>query len=536
MVNESFILQIVANDSVDNEQLDLAPIMRSGLTVGRTSTSSQTQIINGSVSKTTTWSTVLLARQDGNFTIPSLQIDGVKTQPIQVEVIKASNQAGQASQPIFLKNTIENNDLYLQQTVKFVTRLYFASNVDLQSGTLSDPVLESGIIKQQGKDKESSEIVMGIRYRVIERVYSITPQTSGEFTITSPTFNGEISTDRRRSVFSSFGSRKPVSSIGNDLTIKVSPIPNSYKGSWLPSDLVQLNDEFQPLQQTYQVGEPITRTFTLTALNVNEEQLPELKGSYPSSFNVYPDQSESHSVLRQNAIVSQRVSSEAIVATQAGVYTLPAVSINWFNTKTQQVELATIPERIIEIVAADNAAENSLVTNVPLQQQEIVAQSCPKQEVAAESCPTLSELADGAEKQNLMLTLSGWVIWLLTLIAWFFSRKTKSSEETTKGSDKLEKSTFNDAKLKQACSNNDHRVARVELLAWAQARFGKHITNLSQLSTLVSTELQQEIAKLNQSQYSQTRSNWSGTALWQLIKAETKRTPSKDKKGLPPLN
>lgn len=536
MVNESFILQIVANDSVDNEELDLAPIMRSGLTVGRTSTSSQTQIINGSVSKTTTWSTVLLARQDGNYTIPSLQIDGIKTQPIKVEVIKANNQTGQTTQPIFLKNTIENSELYLQQTVKFVTRLYFASNVDLQSGTLSDPVLESGLIKQQGKDKEGSEIVMGVRYRVIERVYSITPQTSGEFTITSPTFNGEVSTDRRRSVFSSFGSRKPVSSIGNDLPIKVSPIPNSYKGSWLPSDLVQLNDEFQPLQQTYQVGEPITRTFTLTALNVNEEQLPELKGSYPSSFNVYPDQSESHSVLRQNAIVSQRVSSEAIVATQPGVYTLPAVSINWFNTKTQQVELATIPERRIEIVAADNAAENSLVTNVPLQQQEIVAQSCPEQQANEASCPTQSELEANAEKQNLLLTLSGWIIWLLTLIAWFFSKKNKGSNEQTKSHSTLTDTHFNESKLKQACNNNDHQAARAELIAWAKDRFGLQVTNLSQLSALVSNELQQEIAKLNQSQYSQNRSTWSGSALWQLIKAESKQTTGKDKKGLPPLN
>lgn len=529
MVNESFILQIVANDSVDSDQLDLSPIMRSGLTVGRTSTSSQTQIINGSVSKTTTWSTVLLARQAGNFVIPSLQIDGVTTQPINVEVIQSNNQSGQANQPIFLKNTIENSDLYLQQTVKFVTRLYFSTNVDLQSGTLSDPVLDSAVIKQQGKDKESSEIVMGVRYRVIERVYSITPQTSGDFTITSPTFNGEISTDRRRSVFSSFGSRKPVSSIGNDLTITVSPIPNTYQGSWLPSDLVQLNDELQPEQQSYQVGEPITRTYTLTALNVNEEQLPELKGSYPSSFNVYPDQSESYSVLRENAIVSQRISSEAIVATQPGTYTLPAVSINWFNTQTRRVEVAEIPERTIEIVAADNTAENSLLTNVPLQQQEIMSQACPEHEPAQASCPTLAE----TEQQNLLITLSGWALWLLTSIAWLLTRNKKAS--VTKPQPK-QAEEFSGSTLKQACKANDHKLVRSELLKWGQARFGDKVTNLSKLSSLVSSELAQEIAKLNQSQYSQQRSDWSGSKLWQLINAEPKTDNEQKGKTLPPLN
>lgn len=531
MVNESFILQIVANDSINTDNFDMSPIMRSGLTVGRTSTSSQTQIINGSISKTTTFNTVLLAREEGEYVIPPLEIDGVKTQPVTVTVIKSSAQAGQSTQPIFLKNSIENADLYLQQTAKLVTRLYFSPNVDLQSGTLSDPVLESATVKQQGKDKETSEIIMGMRYRVIERIYTLTPQVSGEFTITSPTFNGEVSTDRRRSVFSAFGGRKPVSSIGNDIQIKVSPIPNNYSGSWLPSDLVQLNDELQPQQLTYQVGEPITRTFTLTALNVNEEQLPELKGQYPSSFNVYPDQSESHSVIRQNAVVSQRVSSEAIVATQAGEYTLPEVSINWFNTKTRSVQTATIPERIIKIVAADSDTGNALVTNVPLQQQEIVTQACPDTEVTEMSCPIL---LDEADPKNLVILLSGWGAWFITVLFWLLSRR----KSDTKGPQQIAQtpSTFDSAELKKACKKNDHITARTELLNWGRDKFGSELNNLSDLSKLVSSQLSAEIAKLNESKYSQHRSDWSGNELWQQFSSESKRKKPSSNTSLPPLN
>lgn len=531
MVNESFILQIVANDSIDTDNFDMSPIMRSGLTVGRTSTSSQTQIINGSISKTTTFNTVLLAREEGEYIIPPLEIDGVKTQAVTVKVIKSSAQSGQSTQPIFLKNSIENADLYLQQTAKLVTRLYFSPNVDLQSGTLSDPVLESATVKQQGKDKETSEIIMGMRYRVIERIYTLTPQVSGEFTITSPTFNGEVSTDRRRSVFSAFGGRKPVSSIGNDIQIKVSPIPNNYSGSWLPSDMVQLNDELQPQQLTYQVGEPITRTFTLTALNVNEEQLPELKGEYPSSFNVYPDQSESHSVVRQNAVVSQRISSEAIVATQAGEFTLPQVSINWFNTKTRSVQTATIPERILKIVPADSDTGNALVTNVPLQQQEIVTQACPEAEVAEMNCPIL---LDETNPKSLVLMLSGWGAWFITLLFWLLSRRRGG----TKGSQKIAQTpkAFDSAELKKACKNNDHAAARSELLNWGRSKFGTELNNLSDLSKLVSSQLSAEIAKLNESKYSQHRSDWSGSELWQHFSSESKRKTQSSKTSLPPLN
>ncbi len=530
MVNESFILQIVADDSIDANELDLAPILRSGLTVGRTSTSSQTQIINGSISKTTTLSTVLLAREEGEYTIPSLTLDGVKTQPITVNVIKTQAGTDQGHQSIFLKSSIEQSELYLQQTVKLITKLYFAPNVDLQSGTLSDPALESAIIKQQGKDTESSEIIMGMRYRVIERVYTLTPQESGDFVVTSPTFNGEVSTDRRRSVFSSFGSRKPVSSIGNDIEIKVSPIPSEYQGSWLPSDLVQLNDEWQPNQLNYQVGEPITRTFTLTALNVNEEQLPELKGQYPSSFNVYPDQSESHSVLRQNAIVSQRVSSEAIVATVPGTYTLPEVSINWFNTKTRQVEKATIPARKVEVIAAENEAESSLVTNVPLQQQDISAHACPTPETEEMSCPALFQ---GENNNWLLIAISGWVAWFITLIFWLLTRsKTKSVETPVQ----QQTAKFDITHLKRACKSDNPQLTRAELIKWGQENIDANIISLSDLSKQVKSELALEIAKLNQSQYSKEKSNWSGADLWKLVVKYKGATQAQKGKALPPLN
>ena len=339
MERESFVLEIVADDSVSSAKLDLSPLNSTGFTVGRTASSSQTQIINGSISKSTTWSIVLVAMNAGEYRIPSFELDGVKSQPLTVEVIKTTQNAGQANQPIFLRNTLEQDTLYLQQTVKLVTRLYFSPQVELQSGTLSDPILDEAIVQQQGKDKETSEILSGVRYRVIERVYTVTPQASGEFVLKSPAFNGEVASgNRRRSMFSTFTQTKPVSAFGDDMTIEVKPIPEDYQGTWLPSELVQLNEEWQPEKTEFEVGEAITRTFTLTALNVNKEQLPDIEGQYPSGFKVYPDQSESHSVLRKNALVSQRVSSEAIVANQAGEFELPAVSISWFNTKTRRQE------------------------------------------------------------------------------------------------------------------------------------------------------------------------------------------------------
>lgn len=525
MERESFILQIEADDSVSSDELDLSPLDNLGLVVGRTSTSSQTQVVNGKMSQTTTWSVLLVARTAGKYVIPALTLRGAKTQPITIEVIKSSPQQAGSGQPIFIKNNIERKELYIQQSTKLVTRLYFSPQVELQSGTLSEPELAGAFVQQQGKDKETSEIIMGVRYRVIERIYTVTPQNSGEFVITSPTFNGEVATGNRRRLFS-INQTKPVSAFGADLKITVLPIPDNYQGTWLASDIVQLNEEWQPEKDTFEVGEAITRTFTLMALNVNEEQLPEVSGSYPSAFKVYPDQTESHSVLRQNGLVAQRISSEAIVANKPGTYTLPEVSVSWFNTKIKRQEQAIVPARTVTIVAAQEQANNPAITNL-----------APQQNVQVQECPVLTPCETSSETpwyQALWFTISGWILFVITAVLAFFSRNSdtrKPANNTVKHERKFDLST-----LKRACQKNDASSARAELVSWGQQYYT--IANLNELEPLVSAQLQREIRRLNMSQYSATPTQWQGENLWKLIQHETDRNKQQGKHqgDLPELN
>lgn len=531
MERESFVLEIVADDSVNSDELDLSPLDGTGFVVGRTASSSQTQIINGTVSKTTSWSIVLVARKAGKFKIPVFELEGVKSQPLSVEVIKSSAKSGQTNQPIFLKNNIEQTSLYLQQSVKLISRLYFSPQVELQSGSLSDPSLDGAIVQQQGKDKETSEIVMGVRYRVIERIYTITPQTSGDFIIQSPTFNGEVASgNRRRSMFSAFTQSKPVSAFGDDIEIKVLSIPEDYVGSWLPSEIVQLNEEWQPDKTEFEVGEAITRTFTLTALNVSEAQLPEVTGQYPAEFKVYPDQSEAHSVLRQNALVSQRISSEAIVANKPGQFELPEVTLSWFNTKTGRQEIARVPARTVTIAAASSNNALAGTTLVPQSQETGQVQACPAE---CEQTATAPENLQITTVSNQWLTSLGWILWLLTLILWYLTRRpSHQGPVPVKG-----KRQFDLSRLKGACLQNDPTATRAQLILWGQDKYGE-ITNLAQLEAKVPAPIQQELRRLNLAQYSKSPRDWQGENLWKLLKGLEKQSekPSHTEPQLAPLN
>ena len=80
-VDESFILSVVANGEVDRGAFDSSFLMKE-FVVGRTSISSQTKMINFDTTRTTTWSTILIPRIKGRFTIPAFNIDGYITHTI----------------------------------------------------------------------------------------------------------------------------------------------------------------------------------------------------------------------------------------------------------------------------------------------------------------------------------------------------------------------------------------------------------------------------------------------------------------------
>ena len=96
IINESFILEVVADDDVDTNALDTSALMKDFI-VGRTSVSTQTSMVNFKTSRTTKWTTVLIARKEGQYTIPALTIEGQQTAPIAIVVV-AGNQAGQNQQ------------------------------------------------------------------------------------------------------------------------------------------------------------------------------------------------------------------------------------------------------------------------------------------------------------------------------------------------------------------------------------------------------------------------------------------------------
>lgn len=522
MESESFVLTLSANDNVNNVPLDFS-ILEKDFVVGRTSISRQTQVFNFESSQTTTWITTLFPKAVGNFTIPSFTVEGISSEPILVQVVQPNAQIG-SPQPLFVTAEIDKKKVYLQQQLLYKSKLYV--DVNLQRGSLAAPKLANAEIQQLGEDKKYSEIYEGKRYEVIERNFAIVPQQSGSFTIEGPIFEGEVAQEGGQT-FSFFNRIRPVTRIAPSIDIEVLPVPNDYSGHWLPSEFVVLNEEWQPELDEYKIGEPITRTLTLTAVGLVEAQLPDFATEYPASIKSYPDQSETASVEKDGALIAQRVQSVALIPSSSGAITIPELTIPWFNTKTQTTEFAKLPSRVINV--APNA--ESPVTQAPVAQAPV-----------RESEHTSTELVETPTINPSQNNASGWTLttsivlalWVLTMFLWvttyLLSKRRTPKPVNTKKTDHAQNAVTTQA-LKQALKTNQSSQITPVLTNWLNDYLGQTNLSLHQcLDLLAHPELTTEISKMFEADYGVSNQTWSSNQLLNLIQElQSKKTTPTNK-------
>ena len=439
MLDEAIRLTVTADGSADRDAFDSSPLLKD-FVVGRTSVSSQTSIVNFDTKRTTVWTTTLFPRKEGMFTIPSLTIEGKSTKPIQVKVIPVQEQSNVA-RDYFVTTDIDVKEAYLNQQLLYTVKLFLSSNIE--RGSLQAPEMQNAEITQLGEDKQYTDIVNGRRYQIIERQFAVVPQASGEFTLRGPIFTGEVMAANTNQRFGFFNRTQQINRVGPDITVNIKPIPQGIDYPWLPSEMVRVDEEW-PQGDSFVAGEPVTRIVTLTALGVVEEQLPDIPEFYPPNFKLYPDQSNTTTVEKDQSLISQRQTSLAIIPTQPGNFVLPEITIPWFNTLTQQTEYATIPARSITVAPASGAnnanTPNRLDTpsissasNEDIQNDIPTTAKQPNASASNEDKPLDSASGevntDESTQLNWMVTCALLVLFIIALTGWLVTyRKLKQAQ------------------------------------------------------------------------------------------------------------
>jgi hypothetical protein len=230
--------------------------------------------------------------------------------------------------------------------------------------------------------------------------------------------------------------------------------------------------------------------------------------------------------------VSQKRQNFALVPNTAGQFTLPAMSVTWFNTLTNKVQQSALPEKTILVKAADSNIDINQATDFNTQNTSSVNNSTSSEQ-ARQALSTESTLSPPiSQDKSLQWLFLG--LWLLTSLAWLiqviFFRGTKQKPSQVS---KLSSTSDHLPKLLAACKNNNAELALNEILPWlkeliAQTKPRVEIHNIAQaLSYIEEQSFATALNDLQQHLYGkcakQGAPSWQGAALAQAIKKVNKQ-------------
>ncbi|MGZ8159102.1 MAG: BatD family protein [Methylobacter sp.] len=520
-LDESFQIIFTANDTPDNDP-DFGPLEQDFEILGQ-SQSSNSSWINGQSSKTIQWTLSVMAKHPGSLVVPAVKFGDDESQPASILVTEATdNKAVNTDDDLFLEVEANPQSPYVQSQVLYTVRLY--RRVDIAQAALNEPELGDAVIEKLGDDSNYNTQINGVNYLVTERKYAIFPQKSGSVTIKPLLLTAEVVANRRPNFNGFFNSQttrtRKISS--KSVTLDVKPAPATFTGKhWISAEQLVLKEEWSGDNQQMKVGEPLTRTLTLLAKGTTVGQLPELNAGKPDDqLKIYPDQPVLQEQKKPEGLIAFREEKIAIIPSKAGFYKLPAIEIPWFNSQSQKMEIAKIPETTITAVEAAGIQPDIAAPVAPAVQQPQKIETTPIAQ---------------PQQQNVWLWVSVFLAsgWLATLVYLLIKRPAKKPVvEKSEREIRLEDSIKS---LKKACADNNAAAAKDALLAWGRQKSGA--TSLGAIAELSDARLRDEILNLNQVLYGKAPDQWQGKKLFQAFvenKAREKIAATDDDK-LEPL-
>ena len=235
-LNESFTLKVTVDTAIDVEPD--ASALEQDFFVGSRSQLSNTTIVNGQITRSRTWTYVLMAKDAGDLVIPPVIIGSEQSEPIDIKVLPPSNAVpGEAD--IFVSAEVDFSESYVQAQILYTVKVYRA--VATRQPRLSDPEITGVdvLVEIAGEERSYDSLIDGKAYNVVERVYALFPQQSGEIRISPAMFEARVLRNGRIS------GRKVFQSDPIDITVSpIPPPPDSYPGAaWLPAKSVTLTED-----------------------------------------------------------------------------------------------------------------------------------------------------------------------------------------------------------------------------------------------------------------------------------------------------
>lgn len=517
-LNESFTLKITVDTAIDIEPD--ASALDAEFFVGTRSQLSNTTIVNGQISRSRTWTYVLMAKREGALEIPPIVIGAEQSKPVPINVRAPSNSLpGEAD--IFVTTEVDHANTYVQAQLLYTVKVY--RSVATRQPRLSEPDIRGVdvLIEVAGEERSYESILNGKAYNVVERVYAIFPQESGQVAIAPARFEARVLRDGRitgRKIFES-----------EAIDVVVNPIPRPPDGFpdavWFPARDVTLSQSWSREPDRLPAGEPITRHITVTALGQLSTQIPVIDPAVADTIKIYPDKPELRDTAEASGIRAVRSDQYAMIGISPGEVHLPELQLPWWNIDAGEWQLASLPGTSINILPSANAA---VVPPVVTEQRALQQQLNANGNLVVQS----------SFWRRVSEALAG--IWLLTVVVWWWSRRPVSRTPREPAPPPIYKQQAKILKAaRKAAQAGDGAGVRSALLNWGRLEWpDSPPLNIGDFANRVAMPLSTQLQSLCRADYGPQKESFDGEALAKSLRSISVLREEKEQRAtdiLPPL-
>ena len=513
-LDDRITLQIVAQDS-DESNPNLNPLSLD-FNVLSTTMSSEIRLINNKVSREKMWSIILTPKHSGTLTIPSLSLGKEKTSPIIVQVAAITTDPAtlpkqentQNKEPIFMQTSVAPKTVYEGQAGLYTVKIFY--NTSVREPALAIPDMGDAKLIHMGTDTNQRTTIDGKNYQVLEQHYAVIAQKDGILELKSPLLQG-YRLDLTRS--DSFNNPwQPFHISAPSVSLKVDTVPGMSKSTWwLPSTKITLTDSWSDKPPQFQSGVPVTRTLTLTAQNVTAEQLPSIAPKQNKGFQLYPDKPVLNTDSNGFQLQASRTEKIAYLPNASGQLTIPAITIDWWNTDSNSPKKLTIPAYTVNVLSAVNNATGIAPTQLSLHNDTV-------QNIQ----PANSR--HWYQRPFVLLTIILTLIWLITVSLWWRSSKPlvmAKAHVSHHNGEVIRTMRQLRSDLKKACQQNSALDAKNALLSLGKQLWPyETVLSVGDLAENFQQEKTRQLLQELESVLYKEATVWHGAELWILLDEE----------------
>ncbi len=524
---ETFVLTLELKDIDTSSSPDLSALNQDFMVLS-VSNAYRTNIVNSQVSKSRQWNLVMIPKKSGEITISEIELDGYKTKPIVLKVTPAGEEplikSEDINSPKFkITGEIDNNNPYVQEQINYQIKIQDVGGLQGNAPYFTT-TNDEWIVKILGEPKVENKIINGSNLREITFDYAFFPLKSGELIIPPAQFNGYYLTKTARTdpfarffeeddIFAGF-SMNTVFANKNNVVLNTKPIKVNVKPAlagtkwWLPAKDVKLSAEFNEPNPQFKVGEPVSRTIYMTAVGVLDTNLPEIEFASVDGVKQYPEKPISEMSVKGNDIVSLSKISNVYIPSKTGEIVLPKIEVNWFNTKTNSYEVASIPEYKINVGGIMPAPEKEDKQVVQSQEKSVVE--------------VVNKVDNSKIIYLLIVAFFGGILVALIL---------------TKILSKIALQPNNKKTIVEAAKAKNLKLLRDELIIWGQKHFpNSNIANLQDVADIFDSPVfNRELDKIRETLYANTEKDWDEKAFLDVFCNMCKSLKKHKKKQKDPL-